>query len=198
MRGPRSLLIPFLALALAGCSNAPDGRPEAAGSAPATAQKARKAKPAALPGTPVDLTGLEGRSVQELEKLHRQAIADGRLAAPALDNAVYYELALRERGDRQAFQRLLDEFAPSLVLEAEAAIVRGDEAETARYIALLQAVDPNHPALPRLRAGNVPAGIPSRPSPETQVVVGADGVATLPAVELPVPAGAIEQGPGAP
>ena len=130
----------WLALVLlAACSQSPAPEPAAADAAPA-APTATTAAPAA----PVDEAGL------------RAAISDAmtaqRIYAPAGDNAIEHYLALRElRGGDAGVDTALLELLPYAVIGGEQAMDRGDFTEAARLLALVQRVDADAPALPRLR-----------------------------------------------
>jgi periplasmic protein TonB len=79
-----------------------------------------------------------------------------RLVAPAGDNAIEYYLAIRRRNanDENAKSALIDLF-PYAMIATEQNLKKGDEpgrAEAARIFSLLEHIDANAPALPRLRA----------------------------------------------
>ena len=127
----------WLALVLlAACSQSPAPEPAAADAAPAA--------PTATTAAPVDEAGL------------RAAISDAmtaqRIYAPAGDNAIEHYLALRElRGGDAGVDTALLELLPYAVIGGEQAMDRGDFTEAARLLALVQRVDADAPALPRLR-----------------------------------------------
>lgn len=102
----------------------------------------------ALPAPLVELDseGLRARA--------SQALREQRIHTPAGDSAVDYYLALR---DREAGQidviGALSELQPYVVIAGEQALVDDDLVETRRLLELLARMDPQAPALPRLRDG---------------------------------------------
>ena len=154
---PGQAMKPILALTLALCTAmvcacSPNPSSEQPKVSPLEAPVQINTKP--LPTKPVDLAGLEDVSVDDLVKRHREAISDGRLEAPAGNNAIEYELALRHRLESEApggYQRMLDDMGPRLVLLAEHAVARGEMGERDRLVDLLEAIDPSLPAIGRLR-----------------------------------------------
>lgn len=80
------------------------------------------------------------------------ALADNRMLSPAGDNAVEHYLAARAEASEQVrAQAALAELQPYVLIAAEQAIARGDAAEAARLQGLIERIDAQAPALPRLR-----------------------------------------------
>jgi protein TonB len=96
---------------------------------------------------------LERADTDELRVLAREAMQAQRLFAPARDNAIEYYLRLhsREANDASAQAALVD-LQPQLVIAVEQAIANASYPEARRLLQLLQQVDANAPALPRLQA----------------------------------------------
>lgn len=129
-----------LAVTMAACSG---------GKAPAAPE------PGAIPQAPAAKAddALERADAEELRVLARQAMQAQRLFAPARDNAIEYYLRLRSREATDAgAQAALVDLQPQLVIAVEQAIANADYAEARRMLQLLQQVDANAPALPRLQA----------------------------------------------
>lgn len=130
----------FLAVTMAACSG---------GKAPAAAE------PGAIPQASAAKAddALERADAEELRVLARQAMQAQRLFAPARDNAIEYYLRLRSREATDAgAQAALVDLQPQLVIAVEQAIANAGYAEARRMLQLLQQVDANAPALPRLQA----------------------------------------------
>ncbi|MEI2453633.1 energy transducer TonB [Lysobacter firmicutimachus] len=131
----------------------------------------------ALPAPLVELDseGLRARA--------SQALREQRIHTPAGDSAVDYYLALR---DREAGQidviGALSELQPYVVIAGEQALLDDDLAETQRLLELLARMDPQAPALPRLREGLRRAELARRQQDrdETQRLI-AERVQTAPA-----------------
>lgn len=129
-----------LAVTMAACSG---------GKAPAAAE------PGAIPQASAAKAddALERADAEELRVLARQAMQAQRLFAPARDNAIEYYLRLRSREATDAgAQAALVDLQPQLVIAVEQAIANAGYAEARRMLQLLQQVDANAPALPRLQA----------------------------------------------
>lgn len=143
-RAAVSALAIGLSLWLAGC-----GSDQSAGTAPAppaevAAGEAAEPLPPAL--TALDLDGLRSRAAQ--------ALREQRIHTPAGDSAVDYYLALREREPGQIdVISALSELQPYVVIASEQALLDDDLSESARLLELLARMDPQAPALPRLREG---------------------------------------------
>jgi protein TonB len=124
------------------------------------------------------------------------ALADGRMLSPAGDNAVEPYLAAREQGAEQArAQAALAELQPYVLIAAEQAIARADAQEALRLQGLIERIDAQTPALPRLRTAVTllareqatrAAATTETPSPSLAVAV-APRPAT-PSASAPVPA----------
>ncbi|MBD9479123.1 energy transducer TonB [Pseudoxanthomonas sp. PXM02] len=75
------------------------------------------------------------------------------MLSPAGDNAVEHYLAARAQGAEQArAQAALAELQPYVLIATEQAIARGDAQEASRLQGLIERIDAQTPALPRLRA----------------------------------------------
>jgi protein TonB len=95
--------------------------------------------------------------VQDENALRRAAAAaldEQRIHTPAGDSAIEHYLALRRLrpGDASLITALL-ELLPYALIASEQALDRGDLAEARRLVALIEQVDPQAPALARLRDG---------------------------------------------
>ncbi len=131
-----------LAWSLAGCG--PGSQPAAGPGAPAPADVAAGASAPAL----------DGLDAQDLRSRAAQALREQRIHTPAGDSAVEYYLALRERAPAEAgVKAALAELQPYVVIAAEQALGDGQAAESQRLLDLLARMDPQAPALPRLREG---------------------------------------------
>ena len=96
---------------------------------------------------------LESADTDELRVLAREAMQAQRLFAPVRDNAIEYYLRLRSRATNDAsVQAALVDLQPQLVIAVEQAIANASYPEARRLLQLLQQVDANAPALPRLQA----------------------------------------------
>ena len=106
------------------------------------------------------------------------ALADNRMLSPAGDNAVEHYLAARAEASEQVrAQAALAELQPYVLIAAEQAIARGDAAEAARLQGLIERIDAQAPALPRLRTAvatllreqviQVAAAVDAPPAPVT-------------------------------
>ena len=131
----------LLTLLLAACS----------GDAPAPAADAPSAaSPSAVP--PPASTALANLDTAALRERASASLAANRLYAPAGDNAVEDYLALRERQpeDSTVATALVD-LAPYVMIGAEQATAAGAFTEATRLIELMARMDPDAPAVPRLR-----------------------------------------------
>src|SRR5690606_18814268 len=92
-------------------------------------------------------------SVDQLREAASKAYREGRLYAPAGDNAVEDYLALRDKqpGDPGVSSALID-LLPMVVIATEQSRDRDDFAEARRLLALIEKTDTSHPALERLRS----------------------------------------------
>ena len=148
-----------LGLGLAGCkkSETPAAGTEAA--APAVPAGPSDAEKAAAAAAAQQAAALAALAPEELKKRGSQALREQRLYAPAGDNAMEYYLALRkqsEKPDASAESALMD-LQPYAVIAAEQAMGREDWIEAERLRLLIEAADPNAPALPRI-ASAIEAG----------------------------------------
>lgn len=116
--------------------------------APAATQQA----PAPTPESVVSAT-VSAMTPDQLRSEASKAYGESRLYAPAGNNAMEYYLALRDKqpGDASASSALTD-LMPMTVIATEQSISREDFAEAKRLAALIEKADPQHPALPRLKA----------------------------------------------
>jgi protein TonB len=141
-----------LGLGLAGCGGGDKPADAAAtptAAAPAGPSAAEKALEAAAAQQAAALAALDP---EELKKRGSQALREQRLYTPAGDNAMEYYLALRKRSEKpdpNAESALMD-LQPYAVIAAEQAVGREDWVEAERLRKLIEAADPNAPALPRL------------------------------------------------
>jgi protein TonB len=104
-----------------------------------------------LPAGPVE-KGAETASATPYERATR-ALSGNRMLSPAGDNAVEHYLAARAQGAEQArAQAALAELQPYVLIATEQAIARGDAQEASRLQGLIERIDAQTPALPRLRA----------------------------------------------
>lgn len=129
-----------LCLGLAACG--------AAAPADAPRSQAEHADAVALPEPLVELDG-EG-----LRARAAQALREQRIHTPAGDSAVDYYLALRDKEPGQIdVISALGELQPYVVIAGEQALLDDDLGESQRLLGLLERMDPQAPALPRLREG---------------------------------------------
>lgn len=126
------------ALCLAACGDA--SRPVAEGSGEPSAGRVADAAATVAASTPYARA--------------ERALAEGRMLAPAGDNAIEHYLDARaQKSERVRAQAALAELQPYVLIAAEQAIARSDGREAARLQVLIARIDPGAPALPRLRAG---------------------------------------------
>lgn len=136
----RPLLSLLLLTTLVACSG---GEP-AAPAASATDTPAVTEAPAAAPATALNL--------DELREKASQALRDNRMYAPAGDNALEYYLALREKAPEDTYvASALTDLLPYALTAAELNINREDFDEANRLVALIEKINANAPALPRLK-----------------------------------------------
>lgn len=138
-RLPRPALL-VTALLLSACGGEAPPPVPAAAPVPPT-----EAAPAAAPAArQLDTAALKARAAASL--------AANRLYAPAGDNAVEDYLELCERlGTEPAVETALVDLAPYVVIGSEQAMAAGAFDEAERLLGLLQRMDAEAPALPRLR-----------------------------------------------
>ncbi|WP_017172010.1 energy transducer TonB [Xanthomonas phaseoli] len=138
----------ILLVGLAACSKQED---KAATTMPATG-----ATPAATAPTPATAVSpqVQSMAAEQLRESATKALQDNRMYAPAGDNAVEYYLALREKQPQDAtVNSALTDLLPYTLIAAEQGISREEFPEAQRLIALIEKVDPQAPALPRLKSG---------------------------------------------
>lgn len=152
-----------VAVALAGCKK--DEAPQAAQQAGAAASAQA---PAAEPAVAAAVSAM---GVDELREAASKAYNENRLYAPAGKNAMEYYLALRDKqpGNASAASALND-LLPMAVIAADQALAREDLEEVRRLVALIGKADPNHPALPRLKASLASAEAAAKKRAETQAL----------------------------
>lgn len=113
-------------------------------------------------------------TVEELRQRAAQAVREQRVYAPAGDNAVEYFLAARRQQPSDADVRsALVELQPYLLIAAEQALERMDIAESDRLLTLIVQVEPDAPALRRLRLAL--RGAQERKAREAEQAAGAAG-----------------------
>ena len=139
------LLAPLaLLVALAACSGKDEPAPAAPVAAPA-------ATPAAAPAVSAKVQSM---GTEELRDLASKALRENRMYAPAGDNAIEYYLALRDKTpDDASVKSALTDLLPYTLIAAEQNLTREDFTEAQRLVALVEKVDPNAPALARLKQG---------------------------------------------
>ena len=139
-----------LAVALAACSGKDEPAAPAAGTATAPA-----AAPAAAPApAPAVSAQVQSMGTEDLRDSASKALRENRMYAPAGDNAIEYYLALRDKTpDDASVKSALTDLLPYTVIAAEQNLAREDFTEAQRLVALVEKVDPNAPALARLKQG---------------------------------------------
>lgn len=126
-----------LALGLSACS--PSAPPAAEPTAPDTIAKRETSAP-----TLADEAGLRRAAAA--------ALSEQRIYTPAGDNAIEHYLALRRlRADDTTLATALLELLPYALIASEQAVGREDFPEARRLLGLIEQVDPQAPALTRLR-----------------------------------------------
>jgi len=115
------------------------------------------ARPAVVEGSASPADGMPGAGVVAAATAPyaraERALAEGRILAPAGDNAIEHYLdACAQPSERVRARAALAELQPYVLIAAEQAITRGDGREAARLQALIARIDSGAPALPRLRA----------------------------------------------
>lgn len=136
--GARAIAGLALGVALGGCGS------EAPHSAASPAPVADAALELPAPLDELDIEGLRARATQ--------ALREQRIHTPAGDSAVDYYLALRDKEPGQIdVIGALDELQPYVVIAGEQALLDDDLAESRRLLELLARMDPQAPALPRMR-----------------------------------------------
>ncbi|CTP86687.1 energy transducer TonB [Xanthomonas translucens pv. arrhenatheri] len=135
----------LLLAALAACSRQEDAAPAAA---PATAPAAT------APAAPPVSAKVQSMGTEQLHASASQALRENRMYAPAGNNAVEYYLALRDKQpDDAGVKSALTDLMPYTLIAAEQSINREDFAEAQRLVALIEKIDSQAPALPRLKLG---------------------------------------------
>ncbi|MBO9829798.1 energy transducer TonB [Xanthomonas sp. A2111] len=135
----------LLLAALAACSKQDETAPPNA--APATAA-------ANAPAPPPVSAKVQSMGTEQLHDSASQALRENRMYAPAGNNAVEYYLALRDKQpDDAGVKSALTDLMPYTLIAAEQSINREDFPEAQRLIGLIEKMDPQAPALPRLKQG---------------------------------------------
>jgi protein TonB len=139
----RVVLLATLSLAIVACSGeTPPADSPTTAAAPVPAS-------ATTDPAPSDLAALDTGSLRQRAT---DALAANRLYAPAGDNAVEDYLALRERDPAETSVTIaLADLAPYVIIGAEQATTAEAFPEAERLVELLARMDPEAPAVPRLR-----------------------------------------------
>lgn len=133
----RPLLTMLLLTGLVACSGSDQAATESS-AAPAVAETAA-AVPAVL-------------NLDELRDKASAALRENRMYAPAGDNAIEYYLALQEKDPQDPYvASALTDLLPYTLTAAELNISREDFDEANRLVALIEKVNAQAPALPRLK-----------------------------------------------
>lgn len=94
----------------------------------------------------------EAQAILKLQDAATQALRENRLYSPAGNNAVEYYLSLRDKQPKNIeVANALTDLTPYAIIASEQSIQREDFPEAKRLFGLLTKVDPNTPALPRLK-----------------------------------------------
>ncbi|WP_146907324.1 energy transducer TonB [Arenimonas daejeonensis] len=132
-----------LALVLSACS-------------PSAPSPADSAAPAAAAGSETPAPAITDEA--GLRKAAAAALSEQRIYTPAGDNAIEHYLALRRlHADDSTLATALLELLPYALIGSEQAVGREDFPEARRLLALIEQVDPQAPALTRLRDSIVAA-----------------------------------------
>ncbi|OAX54513.1 energy transducer TonB [Xanthomonas graminis] len=135
----------LLLAALAACSRQEDAAPAATPAA---------APAATTPAAPPVSAKVQSMGTEQLHASASQALRENRMYAPAGNNAVEYYLALRDKQpDDAGVKSALTDLMPYTLIAAEQSINREDFAEAQRLVALIEKIDSQAPALPRLKLG---------------------------------------------
>lgn len=132
--------------ALGACKQEQQAATEGSAPAPTATQPAQ-------PATAVSAE-VSAMSPEQLRDAASNALREQRLYAPAGNNALEYYAALRDKQPNDAsVASALTDLMPYTVIAAEQSIARDDFTEAQRLSALMEKVDPQAPALPRLKQG---------------------------------------------
>ncbi len=143
----RKILVAALLASLAACQKTETPATSAATSLSATpAAAATKAAPAV-----VAKVAIADMNEDQLRQAALTAMSENRLYSPAGDNAIEYYIALRNKfpNDPNISGALID-LAPYTSIAVGQSLSRGEFDEAERMTALIQKIDANYPALPRL------------------------------------------------
>lgn len=138
------LIAPLMLLTvLAACSGKGDGTATPSGAATGGA---------AVPTPPAVSAKVQSMGTEQLRDSASAALRENRMYAPAGDNAMEYYLALRDKlPDDASVKSALTDLQPYTLIAAEQSLNREDFEEAQRLVALIEKVDENAPALPRLK-----------------------------------------------
>lgn len=138
------LIAPLMLLTvLTACSGKEEGTTTTSGVA---------ARAATAPAPPAVSAKVQSMGTEQLRDSASAALHENRMYAPAGDNAMEYYLALREKlPDDASAKSALTDLQPYTLIAAEQSLIREDFNEAQRLVALIEKVDENTPALPRLK-----------------------------------------------
>ncbi|WP_045737707.1 energy transducer TonB [Xanthomonas sp. MUS 060] len=140
----RQIVATLLLATLAACSEQEKAAPDAT---PATAA-------ASVPTTPAVPGNVQSMDTEQLRASASEALRQNRMYTPAGNNAVEYYLALRDKQpDDAGVKSALTDLMPYTLIAAEQSINREDFPEAQRLIGLIEKIDSQAPALPRLKQG---------------------------------------------
>lgn len=190
-RAARGALVVACTLLAVGCGR--DAGPPGAAAGAATPLATARTTDAPRP-TP-DIGALD---IDQLRVRAGIATQEGRVHAPAGDNAIEYYLALRARaGDPGPTGLALQELQPYVVIGAEQALAAGNWAEVDRLVTLLERIEPLAPSIPRL-AAELAAGRAREDAARAQREALAQAPASPSPAAPPAPARAPEPAPAVP
>jgi periplasmic protein TonB len=134
----RPLLTALLLTGLVACSGGTDTAPATSSAEPAASS---------APAAPAAAMNLD-----ELRDKASAALRENRMYTPAGDNAIEYYLALRDKAPEDPYvASALTDLLPYTLTAAELNIAREDFEEANRLVALIEQVNGQAPALPRLK-----------------------------------------------
>ncbi|PPU91777.1 energy transducer TonB [Xanthomonas albilineans] len=140
----RRIVAILLLAALTACSKQEEAAPDATPAPTA----------ASAPEMPAVSSKVQSMDTEQLHASASQALRENRMYAPAGNNAVEYYLALRDKQpDDAGVKSALTDLMPYTLIAAEQSINREDFAEAERLIGLIEKMDSQAPALPRLKQG---------------------------------------------
>ncbi|WP_045761101.1 energy transducer TonB [Xanthomonas albilineans] len=140
----RRIVAILLLAALTACSKQEEAAPDATPAPTA----------ASAPEMPAASGKVQSMDTEQLQASASQALRENRMYAPVGNNAVEYYLALRgKQPDDAGVKSALTDLMPYTLIAAEQSINREDFAEAQRLIGLIEKMDSQAPALPRLKQG---------------------------------------------